>query len=80
MLQLGLQLRQWYDRGGELYNQAAEIWSNPAVQQSSAQMTKQWETSQRQRANEAELLSHKASAIRASLIRRYGSEFPEFGG
>lgn len=78
--QLGSQLADWYLRSGKLYDQAAHLWSNENAQQSSAQLTKSWETSERQLNNEAELLSNKASSVRASLSRTYGVEFPEFGG
>ena len=78
--QLGTQLADWYLRSGKLYDQAAHLWSDQNAQQSSAQLTKSWETSERQLRNEAQLLSNKASSVRAALSRTYGVEFPEFGG
>jgi hypothetical protein len=78
-LQLGQQLADWYVKSGNLYQQAARLWSDRNAQQSAAQLTRQWETSERQLQNEGQLLVNKAASVQASLSRRYKGEFPAFG-
>ena len=78
-IRLGSQLADWYLRGGQHYDRGAALWSDQSAQQSSAKFLKNWSTAKRQLDNEAELLNNKATAVQASLSRRYRTNFPTFG-
>jgi hypothetical protein len=80
LVQFGRQLAEWYVRASVLYHRAARLWSDRNAQESAAQLTHQWETSERQLRNEADLLGNKAESVRAALARRYEGEFSGFGG
>lgn len=77
-IKYGRQLRLWYDRGGELYEKAVRIWETPIGQQARNQLNEEWKRADEQHRNEAKLLSEKAAAVRGSMSRIYGIEFPEF--
>lgn len=79
-VKLGQQLVDWYRESGAHNQRAAQLWSDRNAQKSAAQLTRAWETADRQLRNEAELLVNKAASVRASLSRRYKSEFPPFNG
>jgi hypothetical protein len=77
-LRFGRELGLWYDRSGELYEKAVRIWETPIAPQARTQLNDQWKHADDQRRNEMRLLNDKASAVRGSLSRIYGDEFPEF--
>jgi len=77
-LQFGRQLKLWYDRAGELYERAVRIWETPIGQQARTQLTEEWKRADEQHRNEARLINEKAAAVRGSMSRIYGVEFPEF--
>ena len=74
----GRQLGLWYDRGGELYERAVRIWETPIGPQARAQLNDEWKQADRQHRDEALLVNEKAAAVRGSISRIYGVEFPEF--
>jgi hypothetical protein len=78
VLRFGRQLRLWYDRAGELYEKAVRIWETPIGQQARTQLNEEWKRADEQHRNEDHLLSEKAAAVRRSMSRIYGGEFPEF--
>jgi hypothetical protein len=78
VIKYGRQLRLWYDKGGELYEKAVRIWETPIGQQARNQLNEEWKQAEEQHRNEARLLSEKAAAVRGSMSRIYGLEFPEF--
>lgn len=77
-VQFGRHLGLWYDRGGELYEQAVGIWESPIGPQARTELNEEWKQSELHHRNEARLLKDKASATRATLSRVYGEEIPEF--
>jgi hypothetical protein len=79
VVQLGRQLGEWYDRGGDLYETAVEIQNFPTDNTNHERLTQQWRREDIQHRNEAQLLSNRAIAVREELRRRFGTEFPEFG-
>jgi hypothetical protein len=79
VLCFGSQLRQWYDRGGELYDRAVKVLETPMGQQARTQLNDEWKKADEQHQNEERLLYENASAVRGSMSRVYGAEFPEFG-
>jgi len=78
VVRYGRQLRLWYDRAGELYEKAVRIWETPIGQQARNQLNEEWKRADQQHLNEARLLKDKAAAVRGSMSRIYGVEFPEF--
>ena len=68
----------WYDRAGELYERAVRIWETPIGQQARTQLKDEWKRADEQHRNEARLINEKAAAVRGSMSRIYGTEFPEF--
>ncbi|MCI0335410.1 MAG: hypothetical protein L0228_19560 [Planctomycetes bacterium] len=78
VLQFGRQLGSWYDRGGELHERAVRIWETSSGQQARSQLTEEWKQAELQHHNEARLLRDRAAALRASISRQFGEEFPEF--
>jgi hypothetical protein len=78
VVRYGRQLGLWYDRAGELYEKAVRIWETPIGQQARTQLNDEWKRADEQHRNEARLLNGKATAVRGSMSRIYGTEFPEF--
>ena len=78
VIRFGRQLKLWYDRAGELYERAVRIWETPIGQQARTQLNEEWKRADEQHRNEARLLNEKAAAVRGSMSRIYGGEFPEF--
>jgi hypothetical protein len=61
-----------------LYERATRIWETPTGQLARAQLNEEWKRAETQHRNEARLLHDRASAVRASISRQFGEEFPEF--
>jgi hypothetical protein len=78
VVKFGRQLGLWYDRAGELYERAMRIWETPTGQQARAQLTEEWTRAELQHRHEARLLRERAAALRGSISRQFGEEFPEF--
>jgi hypothetical protein len=78
VVRYGRQLGLWYDRAGELYEKAVRIWETPIGQQARAQLNDEWKRADDQHRSEGRLLSDKAAAVRGSMSRIYGTEFPAF--
>jgi hypothetical protein len=78
VLRFGRQLTLWYEKGGELYEQAVRIWETPAGQQAREQVTTEWKRAEKQHKHEARLLRERAAALRGSISRQFAEEFPEF--
>lgn len=79
VIQLGEQLADWYERGGDLYDDALQIHDFPADSASRSRLVEQWRQQEVQHRNEAKLLSNRAIAVRDEMRRRFGEEFPLFG-
>jgi hypothetical protein len=77
-VRFGRALQLWYDRGGELYEKATRIWETPIGPQARTELNREWKQAEEHHRNEARLLHQKASAVRGSVSRIYGEEFPEF--
>jgi hypothetical protein len=77
-IRFGRTLQQWYDRGGDLYEQATRIWETPIGPQARTQLNQEWKQAEEHHRNEARLLHQKSIAARGSLGRLYGEDFPEF--
>jgi hypothetical protein len=78
VVRFGRQLGLWYDRAGELYEKAVRIWETPMGQQARAQLNDEWKRADDQHRSEGKLLSDKAAAVRGSMSRIYGKDFPVF--
>jgi hypothetical protein len=78
VVKFGRHLGLWYDRAGELYERATRIWETPTGQQARAQLNDEWKRAETQHRNEARLLNERAAAVRATISRQFGEEFPEF--
>lgn len=78
VVQFGNQLGEWYERTAELYERAVQIWESPAANQGRSQLNKDWRAAELQHRHEARLLNERAAAVRSSLSRQYGEEFPDF--
>jgi hypothetical protein len=78
VVKFGRHLGLWYDRAGELYERAVRIWETPIGQQARIQLNEEWKRSDLQHRNESTLLYEKAAAVRSSVSRIFGAEFPEF--
>ena len=78
VVQFGQQLGEWYERTAELYERAVQIWELPAAKQGRSQLNKDWRAAELQHRNEARLLNERAAAVRSSLSRQFGVEFPDF--
>jgi hypothetical protein len=72
----GKQLAQWYDQGGNLYEQAVRVFASAAREQAGGQLTQDWEQSKAQHKNEGRLLSERSVVVQAGLGRRFGEDFP----
>lgn len=78
VVQFGLQLRAWYEGGGELYDRAVQIWETPTNNPGRTQLNEEWRRSELHHRSEARLLNGKGAAIRLGVSRRFGEEFPPF--
>jgi hypothetical protein len=78
VVRYGRQLGLWYDRAGELYEKAVRIWETPIGQQARTQLNDEWKRADDQHRSEGRLISDKAAAVRGSMSRIYGTEFPVF--
>ena len=78
-IKFGRRLKLWYERGDELYERAVRIWETPMGEQARTKLNDEWKQADKQHRNEAELITQKAAAVRGSVSRIYGVEFPEFG-
>jgi hypothetical protein len=76
--QFGRALGLWYERSGELYEKAVRIWETPVGPQARADLNEEWKQGEEHHRNEAQLLRKRAAAVRGSVSRIYGVEFPEF--
>src|SRR5262249_32314627 len=70
------ELADWYDRGGDLFDNAVGV-GESAPRNQSEQITKDWEFAQLQLRNEGRLLGDKLAAARDSLSRRFNAEFKD---
>jgi hypothetical protein len=77
-VRFGRALGLWYNHGGELYENAVRIWETPIGPQARTQLNLEWKQAEEQYRNEARLLTQKATAVRGSVSRIYGEEFPDF--
>jgi hypothetical protein len=77
-VKFGRRLQLWYDKGGDIYEQAVRIWETPMGGQARTQLNDEWKQTDKQHRDEAELIAQKAAAVRGSVSRIYGVEFPEF--
>jgi hypothetical protein len=78
VVRFGRQLGLWYERAGELYEKAVRIWETPIGQQARTQLNDEWKRADDQHRSEGRLLSDKAAAVRGSMSRIYGTDFPVF--
>jgi hypothetical protein len=78
VVRFGRQLGLWYDRAGELYEKAVRIWETPIGQQARTQLNDEWKRADDQHRSEGRLMSDKAAAVRGSMSRIYGMDFPVF--
>jgi hypothetical protein len=79
VLKFGRHLLLWYDKSGELYENAVQIWETPDTNGGRAQLTEDWKRAETQHRQEARLLRDRATAVRGTISRRFGEEFPAFG-
>jgi hypothetical protein len=77
-VRFGRELGLWYDHSGELYEKAMRIWETPIGPQARTKLNDEWKQADQHHHNEARLLNEKASAVRGSISRIYGTEFPAF--
>jgi hypothetical protein len=73
--EFGKQLANWYDHGGDLYEDAVRIWESPARGHDGHPLSEAWDQSKAQHRNEGRLLSERAVVVREALTRRFGGEF-----
>jgi hypothetical protein len=78
VLSFGQQLASWYDHGGALYERAVRIWETPTISENREQLNKDWRRAESHLNNEAKLVNDKAEAVRATISRNFGEEFPSF--
>lgn len=78
VVRFGRQLLVWYDKAGELYEEAVRIWETPSGQIARAQLTERWKRVELQHRHEARLLRERAAVLRGSMSRQFADEFPEF--
>jgi hypothetical protein len=78
VIQFGAQLSQWYEQSGELYERAMQIWESATNDEGRQQLNEDWKRADLHHKNEARLLREKASAVRTTVSRRFGEEFPVF--
>jgi hypothetical protein len=78
VVRFGRQLAMWYDHGGELYERAVRIWETPTISENREQLNNDWRRAESHHNNEARLVNEKADAVRATVSRNFGEEFPSF--
>jgi hypothetical protein len=78
LIQFGRQLGLWYEHGGELYERAVQIWESATNSQGREQLNEDWRRAELHHKNEARLLRDKATAVRSTVGRRFGTELPPF--
>jgi hypothetical protein len=77
-IRFGRQLGLWYDRGGELYENAVRIWETPIGPQARTKLNDNWKQAEQHHQNEARLLRENASAVRSTINRVFSADAPEF--
>ena len=77
-VRFGRQLGLWYDRGGELYENAVQIWESPIGPQARTKLNDDWKQAEHHHQNEARLLKENASAVRSTINRVFSADVPEF--
>jgi hypothetical protein len=77
-LRFGRELGLWYDHGGELYERAVRLWETPIGPQARTQLNEEWQLADQHHRSEGRLVREKAAAVRGSVSRIYGVEFPDF--
>ncbi|HEX2473600.1 MAG TPA: hypothetical protein VHK01_02575 [Lacipirellulaceae bacterium] len=78
VIHFGRQLASWYNHGGELYERAVRIWETPTISENREQLNEDWRRAQAHHNNEARLVNEKAEAVRSTVSRNFGEEFPNF--
>jgi hypothetical protein len=78
VISFGRQLASWYDHGGELYERAVRIWETPTISENRERLNEDWRRAESHHNNEARLVNEKAEAVRATVSRNFGEEFPRF--
>jgi hypothetical protein len=78
VIRFGQQLALWYNHGGQLYERAVRIWDTPTISQNREQLNQDWRQAESHHYNEARLVSEKAEAVRSTVSRQFGEEFPVF--
>jgi hypothetical protein len=78
VVRFGRQLALWYDHGGELYERAVRIWETPTISENREQLNEDWRRAESHHNNEARLVNEKAEAVRSTVSRNFGEEFPSF--
>jgi hypothetical protein len=78
VIRFGRQLALWYDHGGELFERAVRIWETPTISENREQLNEEWRRAQSHLNNEAQLVNEKAEAVRSTVSRNFGEEFPRF--
>jgi hypothetical protein len=79
VVKFGRQLLLWYEKSGELYENAVRIWETPKTNLGRGQLGEDWKRSEMQHRHEARLLRERAAVVRGSISRQFAEEFPEFG-
>lgn len=79
VMHFGRQLALWYNHGGQLYERAVRIWETPTISENREHLNKDWRRAEWHHHNEARLVNEKAEAVRSTVSRNFGQEFPAFG-
>jgi hypothetical protein len=61
-----------------LYERAVRIWETPTISENREQLNEEWRRAQSHLHNEAQLVNEKAEAVRSTVSRNFGEEFPRF--
>ncbi len=77
-VQFARKLGQWYNRSGDLYERAVQIWESPTGNQGRAQLNETWSRAEMQHRNEAKLINEMAEGVRSGVSRRFHEDFPKF--
>jgi hypothetical protein len=78
VIHFGRQLALWYNHGGELYERAVRIWDTPTISENRERLNQDWRQAEAHHHNEARLVNDKAEAVRSTVSRHFGEEFPVF--
>jgi hypothetical protein len=78
VIRFGRQLALWYNHGGELYERAVRIWDTPTISENRERLNLDWRQAEAHHYNEARLVNEKAEAVRSTVSRHFGEEFPVF--